>query len=119
MASELYESWFKVADQDGDNKIGGAEAVSFFMKSGLEKKTLAEVSDSCCKMTTPATSYTHTLYVAIACEGPASPQSAFAASLGFWDISFLASGARVWRSDVPFHHSMCTYVLSHTLESLS
>lgn len=41
---ELFDSWFRFADADRDNVIGGADAVSFFSRSGLPQETLFKVS---------------------------------------------------------------------------
>lgn len=38
------EGWFKLADQDGDGAVGGAEAVRFFTRSGLPQDVLGQVS---------------------------------------------------------------------------
>lgn len=43
MASQV-EAWFKLADQDGDGAVGGAEAVRFFTRSGLPQDVLGQVS---------------------------------------------------------------------------
>lgn len=37
------EQWFKLADQDGDGAVGGAEAVRFFTRSGLPQDVLGQV----------------------------------------------------------------------------
>jgi len=42
MASQA-EQWFKLADQDGDGAVGGAEAVRFFTRSGLPQDVLGQV----------------------------------------------------------------------------
>lgn len=39
----LAEQWFRLADEDKDGKIGGAEAVKFFTRSGLPKDVLGQV----------------------------------------------------------------------------
>lgn len=45
----LAEQWFRIADEDKDGKIGGAEAVRFFMRSGLPKDVLGQVRElGCC-----------------------------------------------------------------------
>lgn len=38
------EAWFKLADQDGDGAVAGAEAVRFFTRSGLPQDVLGQVS---------------------------------------------------------------------------
>jgi hypothetical protein len=40
------EGWFKLADQDGDGAVGGAEAVRFFTRSGLPQDVLGQVRSS-------------------------------------------------------------------------
>ncbi|WCJ44727.1 Calcium-binding EF hand family protein [Euphorbia peplus] len=40
---DLFEVYFKKADLDGDGRISGAEAVSFFKGSGLSQPVLAQV----------------------------------------------------------------------------
>jgi len=40
---ELFDAWFRFADADRDNVIGGADAVSFFSRSGLPQETLFKV----------------------------------------------------------------------------
>ena len=40
----LLEQWFKLADADADGKVGGAEAVQFFMRSGLHQAVLGQVN---------------------------------------------------------------------------
>lgn len=42
MANQV-EQWFKLADQDGDGAVGGAEAVRFFTRSGLPQDVLGQV----------------------------------------------------------------------------
>lgn len=32
---ELFDKWFNIADKDRDGRVGGAEAVEFFGRSGL------------------------------------------------------------------------------------
>jgi hypothetical protein len=39
----LFDKWFKLADEDGDGKVGGPEAVRFFQRSGLPQPSLAQV----------------------------------------------------------------------------
>lgn len=43
---DQFETYFKRADLDGDGRISGAEAVSFFQGSNLSKQVLAQVSSS-------------------------------------------------------------------------
>lgn len=43
MDMEQFEVYFKRADLDGDGRISGAEAVSFFQGSNLPKNVLAQV----------------------------------------------------------------------------
>ncbi len=43
MAGPQIEAWFKLADQDGDGVVGGAEAVRFFTRSGLPQDVLGQV----------------------------------------------------------------------------
>jgi hypothetical protein len=43
MALTREEAWFKQADQDRDGAVGGHEAVSFFLKSGLSQEVLGQV----------------------------------------------------------------------------
>ena len=43
MAAHTVARWFQLADQDRDRRLGGAEAVAFFQRSGLPKRSLAEV----------------------------------------------------------------------------
>ncbi|CAL1377319.1 unnamed protein product [Linum trigynum] len=40
---DLFDSYFRRADLDGDGQISGAEAVAFFQASGLPKQVLAQV----------------------------------------------------------------------------
>lgn len=40
---DLLDSWFRIADRDGDGLVGGAEAVDFFQRSGLPKDPLFEI----------------------------------------------------------------------------
>jgi len=40
---DQFEAYFRRADLDGDGRISGAEAVSFFMGSNLPKQVLAQV----------------------------------------------------------------------------
>jgi hypothetical protein len=42
MAGQM-EQWFRLADQDGDGAVGGAEAVRFFTRSGLPQDVLGQV----------------------------------------------------------------------------
>jgi hypothetical protein len=39
----VYRKWFPLADEDGDGRVTGGDAVKFFALSGLPKKTLARV----------------------------------------------------------------------------
>jgi hypothetical protein len=39
----MAEAWFRLADQDGDGAVGGAEAVRFFTRSGLPQDVLGQV----------------------------------------------------------------------------
>eukprot|EP00192_Tetraselmis_astigmatica_P011082 CAMPEP_0117650368 /NCGR_PEP_ID=MMETSP0804-20121206/1501_1 /TAXON_ID=1074897 /ORGANISM="Tetraselmis astigmatica, Strain CCMP880" /LENGTH=369 /DNA_ID=CAMNT_0005456233 /DNA_START=6 /DNA_END=1112 /DNA_ORIENTATION=- len=39
----LYDKWFRLADEDHDGKVGGAEAVKFFQKSSLPQPSLAQI----------------------------------------------------------------------------
>ena len=41
-----YDQWFYIADADGDGRVGGAEAVHFFMRAGLPKSDLAKLWDA-------------------------------------------------------------------------
>lgn len=41
---DQFEAYFKRADLDGDGRISGAEAVSFFQGSNLPKQVLAQVT---------------------------------------------------------------------------
>ncbi|CAH8357550.1 unnamed protein product [Eruca vesicaria subsp. sativa] len=40
---DLFDTYFRRADLDGDGRISGAEAVAFFQRSGLHKNVLAQV----------------------------------------------------------------------------
>ena len=40
---DLLDSWFRIADRDGDGRIHGGEAVDFFQRSGLGKDPLFQV----------------------------------------------------------------------------
>jgi len=40
---DQFETYFRRADLDGDGRISGAEAVSFFLGSNLPKQVLAQV----------------------------------------------------------------------------
>jgi len=40
---DLFDAWFRFADADRDNVIGGADAVAFFSRSGLPQETLFKV----------------------------------------------------------------------------
>ncbi|KFM29283.1 EH domain-containing protein 1 [Auxenochlorella protothecoides] len=40
---ELYLSWFQTADTDGDGRLTGPDAVTFFQRSGLQRDALAKV----------------------------------------------------------------------------
>lgn len=44
--AQVYEQWFKIADEDQDGAIAGVEAVKFFGRSGLAQETLGQVSSS-------------------------------------------------------------------------
>lgn len=41
--SDLFDRWFRVADQDRDGRISGQEAVAFYQRSGLNQETLFKV----------------------------------------------------------------------------
>ncbi|KAJ9522271.1 hypothetical protein QJQ45_008099 [Haematococcus lacustris] len=41
---QLFTQWFRIADQDGDGVVGGAEAVRFFQRSALDQSTLGQVT---------------------------------------------------------------------------
>jgi hypothetical protein len=43
MANPHVEHWFRLADEDRDGGVGGAEAVRFFTKSGLPQDVLGQV----------------------------------------------------------------------------
>lgn len=43
MEIDLFESWFRIADENRDNVISGAEAVKFFQRSNLSQETLFKV----------------------------------------------------------------------------
>lgn len=43
MAQQIYEQWFRIADEDKDGAVGGAEAVRFFMRSGLQQAVLGQI----------------------------------------------------------------------------
>jgi hypothetical protein len=43
MANPQVEHWFRLADEDRDGGVGGAEAVRFFTKSGLPQEVLGQV----------------------------------------------------------------------------
>lgn len=45
MAQQIYEQWFRVADEDKDGAVGGAETVRFFMRSGLQQAVLGHVGN--------------------------------------------------------------------------
>jgi epidermal growth factor receptor substrate 15 len=47
MAITQQEAYFKIADADKDGVVGGAEAVKFFLRSGLSQETLGQVRSSC------------------------------------------------------------------------
>ncbi len=47
MAQQLYEQWFRIADADKDGAVGGAEAVNFFLRSGLPQNVLGQVRAIC------------------------------------------------------------------------
>ena len=38
-----YGAWFKIADEDHDGRLTGADVVKFFSRSGLAKEDLAKV----------------------------------------------------------------------------
>ncbi|KAK4600264.1 hypothetical protein RGQ29_010080 [Quercus rubra] len=40
---DKFEAYFRRADLDGDGRISGAEAVSFFQGSNLTKQVLAQI----------------------------------------------------------------------------
>mmetsp|Transcript_13483 Transcript_13483/g.40790 ORF Transcript_13483/g.40790 Transcript_13483/m.40790 type:complete len:521 (+) Transcript_13483:285-1847(+) len=40
---DLLDSWFRIADRDGDGRVGGNEAVEFFRRSGLNKEPLFQI----------------------------------------------------------------------------
>lgn len=42
--ADTLERWFAIADANHDGRIEGAEAISFFQKSGLPRETLKEVT---------------------------------------------------------------------------
>ena len=42
--SDLFDRWFRVADQDRDGRISGQEAVAFYQRSGLNQETLFKVA---------------------------------------------------------------------------
>jgi EH domain-containing protein 1 len=39
----IYQNWFTIADSNGDGRVTGADAVSFFARSGLSQQSLAKV----------------------------------------------------------------------------
>lgn len=39
----LYRTWFQLADADGDGRVTGSDAVSFFQRSGLPRDQLAKI----------------------------------------------------------------------------
>ncbi len=39
----IYQNWFTIADSNGDGRVTGADAVSFFARSGLSQQALAKV----------------------------------------------------------------------------
>lgn len=43
MDADLFDSWFRLADKDRDNRISGAEAVEFFQRANLPQETLFKV----------------------------------------------------------------------------
>ncbi|KAJ6907754.1 hypothetical protein NC651_018251 [Populus alba x Populus x berolinensis] len=58
--TDLFDSFFRRADLDGDGQISGAEAVGFFQGSGLPTHVLAQAYDRgknrfCCTSNRPAT----------------------------------------------------------------
>ena len=42
-SQDLFDTYFRRADLDGDGRISGAEAVAFFQASSLPKNVLAQV----------------------------------------------------------------------------
>jgi len=42
-SNELYRQWFSIADADCDGRLTGGDAVAFFVRSGLDRGTLAKV----------------------------------------------------------------------------
>ena len=42
-SQDLFDTYFRRADLDGDGRISGAEAVAFFQASNLPKNVLAQV----------------------------------------------------------------------------
>ena len=44
---DLLDSWFRIADRDGDGRVAGGEAVEFFQRSGLGKEPLFQVMMVC------------------------------------------------------------------------
>lgn len=61
------EAWFKLADQDGDGAVGGAEAVRFFTRSGLPQDVLGQVNTQTSENKDDLDA--HTLYRAQICSG--------------------------------------------------
>ena len=45
-SQDLFDTYFRRADLDGDGRISGAEAVAFFQGSNLPKNVLAQVLSS-------------------------------------------------------------------------
>lgn len=43
MNSEMFERWFRVADEDRDGVVSGGEAVKFFQRSGLSQERLGQI----------------------------------------------------------------------------
>lgn len=43
---DLLDSWFRIADRDGDGRVHGGEAVDFFQRSGLGKEPLFQVQEA-------------------------------------------------------------------------
>lgn len=42
---QTYELWFRIADENKDGVVGGAEAVKFFQRSGLKQDVLGQIWD--------------------------------------------------------------------------
>ncbi|KAK9791341.1 hypothetical protein WJX73_000496 [Symbiochloris irregularis] len=43
MDADLFDSWFRLADKDRDNRISGVEAVEFFQRANLPQETLFKI----------------------------------------------------------------------------